>query len=95
MTDSPNCVICGQIETVAHQFVECRNAKNLWEMYRTITGKIIRSMLDVIICTESIEIEIAKTITKKSSANADNNPCKHTYIHKMIVEKKIFICFGE
>ena len=73
LTDSPNCVICGQIETVAHQFVECRNAKNLWEMYRTITGKIIRSMLDVIICTESIEIEIAKTIIIKRLIQIDRS----------------------
>ena len=65
LTDSSNCTICGQVETVTHQLFECRNAQRLWSMFNTITGKVVGSMLEVIMCTKEREIEIVKSIIIK------------------------------
>ena len=73
LADSPNCTICGQVETVAHQLFECQNAKKLWGMYRSITGKNVGSMLDVIICCEDIEVEIVKSIIIKRLIQIDRS----------------------
>ena len=33
LCDSPNCPICGELETVTHQLFDCKNAKRMWVVY--------------------------------------------------------------
>lgn len=73
ISDSPNCVICGQIESIEHQLLECTNARKLWEIYFRITGNSITNLLQIIICTESIEIEIVKSIIIKRLIQLDRS----------------------
>ena len=73
LTDSPNCAICGQIETVAHQLVECTNARKVWDMYHRLAGRSINELLQVITCTEGIEIEIIKSIVIKHLIQIDRS----------------------
>ena len=73
LSDSPNCVGCGQIETISHQLLECDNAKRLWDMYHRITGKTVDSLLQIIVCTEPIEIEIIKSIIIKRLIQIDRS----------------------
>ena len=73
IADSPNCTICGQVESVTHQLFECRNAQRLWNMYNAITGRVIGTMLDVIICTNRTELEIIKSIIVKHLIQIDRS----------------------
>ena len=73
MAISPDCTICGQVESVTHQLLECANARNLWGMYTRITGKAISCMVDVIACTEALETEIIKSIIIKRLIQIDRS----------------------
>ena len=73
LTNSPNCIVCGQVESVTHQLLECINAQRLWEMYRRLTGRAITSMLDVITCTPEIDSEIAKSVIIKRLLQIDRS----------------------
>ena len=73
LSESPNCSICGQVESVTHQILECANAQRLWAMYYRITGRPVRSMLEIITCTESIDIEMIKTIIIKRLIQIDRS----------------------
>ena len=73
LSDSPDCIICGQIESVNHQFVECANARKLWDMYRRLTGKSVDSLLQAIICVEEIDTEIVKSIIIKRLIQIDRS----------------------
>ena len=65
LSDSPNCPVCGQVETVVHQLFDCPNAQRLWDIYRRITNSTIGGMLDIIMCCERSEVEIIKTVIIK------------------------------
>ena len=73
LSDSPDCIICGQIESVNHQMVECANARKLWDMYRRLTGKSVDSLLQAIICVEEIDTEIVKSIIIKRLIQIDRS----------------------
>lgn len=73
ISDSPNCAICGQVESVAHQFFECANARKLWDLYNRLTGKSMTDFLQVIVCTERIDIEIIKSIIIKCLIQIDRS----------------------
>ena len=73
LTNSPNCLHCGQIETVAHQFLECPNAQRLWGMYQRVTGRVVSNMLEIITCLESPETEIVKSIIIKRLIQIDRS----------------------
>ena len=73
LTDSPNCVLCGQIESVSHQLLECPNAQRLWTMYHRLTGKVVNSMLEIISFTDSLENEIMKSIIIKRLIQIDRS----------------------
>ena len=38
MVGDDKCVVCGETETVFHQLFVCKNARNLWEIVRALTG---------------------------------------------------------
>ena len=73
LTDSPNCPICGQVESISHQLFECINAQGLWGMYSRLSGKVVRSLLDIIICVESDECEIIKSVIIKRLIQIDRS----------------------
>jgi len=67
LTDSPNCEICGEEETVEHMLFECENAKRLWILYGEICeGEVPDNLYDAIIFYEPVWIEIVKTLILKS-----------------------------
>ena len=73
ISDSPNCEICGQVESVSHQLFECTNAQRLWDLYSRLTGKSIRNMLQIIMATERIDVEIVKSIIIKRLIQIDRS----------------------
>ena len=73
LSDSPLCVGCGQDETVEHQLVVCANAARLWEMFKNITGIEIRSMKDLLSCSDTVEAEILKSAVIKALIQIDRN----------------------
>ena len=73
LADSPLCVGCTQVESIAHQLVECDNAQRLWVMFRSITGENVQSLKDLILCSSSLENEILKIAIIKSLIQINRN----------------------
>ena len=73
MSDSPICAICGQVESVEHQLFSCINARRVWELYRLITGQVVASLLDVIICEKNLGHEIVKSTLIKALIQIDRS----------------------
>ena len=66
IADSPNCLRCGQIESVDHQMFECENAQRLWNVFRTVTGTSVASYRDVVQCEGNYGSEILKSAIIKA-----------------------------
>ena len=81
ISDSAACTICGQVETISHQLIECPNARKLWDMYYRITGRASGDLLQVITCTENIENEIIKSIIIKRLIQIDRS--QHTTLESL------------
>ena len=67
MTDNDRCEICNQIETVEHQLFTCRNAVRIRDLARSVTGKGVESLYDLLRCTSKTELEICKALIIKCS----------------------------
>ena len=66
LSASPNCEICGNIETVEHHLLLCNNASRIWDIYFRLTGQRITSLFELIYCGQSLEHEIVKSVLLKS-----------------------------
>ena len=68
---SPDCEVCGQVESVEHQLVLCRNATRIWNFFYRSTGISIGSLYEVLTCTGNLEVEIVKSFMIKALLQID------------------------
>jgi len=74
LTDSPNCAICGSVESLEHMLFDCVNAKKLWQFYSQVTGVDTPDCLyDAICFTEDYACEVVKTIVFKRLVAIDRS----------------------
>ena len=73
MTDSPECQLCGQIESVEHQLFTCANASRIWDLYGRLTGEQVSSLFEVIACSHVKENEIIKSVLIKALVQIDRS----------------------
>lgn len=73
ITQSPNCPICQQVESIQHQLVECRNANRLWRFFRNYTQISIGGLSDLIAPTNSMPIEIVKSVILRKLIQIDRS----------------------
>ena len=66
LADSPDCEVCGQIESVEHHFFLCTNATRMWDLYYRITGFRISSFFEVLTCSSDVGNEIIKSTLIKA-----------------------------
>ena len=76
LTNSPLCVVCGQVETVEHQLFSCTNATRLWDLYRRLTNCSVSSLFDVLVCSKNSAYEIVKTNILKALIQIDRSKDK-------------------
>ena len=76
LANSPNCDICGQIESIEHHLFSCHNAARLWSLYQRLSHQNIHSMFDVLMCSKNVAHEIAKTIILKALIQIDRSKDK-------------------
>ena len=63
---TPNCDICGSVETVEHHLFLCTNASRIWDLYSRLTGLRINSLFDLIHSDRILENEIIKSVLLKA-----------------------------
>ena len=73
MADSPLCEICGQVESVEHQLLECPNAKRIWQLYHRLGGTRVTTLFHVIEFKEGIEFELIKSVLIKALLQIDRS----------------------
>jgi len=73
ITNSSNCPICGEIETVHHQLFECRNAQRIWGGLNMLVDRPVNSYKDIITCTDCITVEIAKAVIIRKLIQIDRS----------------------
>ena len=73
LTDSPECTLCGQVESVEHHLFLCANASRIWSLFHKLTGIRMVSLFDVIRCDRPMEIEIVKSVLIKALLQIDRS----------------------
>ena len=73
LSDSPDCDVCGEVETVEHHLATCNNALRMWNLYHRITSQRVNSLLEVIMCGSSLEHEIIKSVIIKHLIQIDRS----------------------
>ena len=72
LSDTPNCSVCGQVETVEHMLFECPNAERLWSLYSDLCGTDMPDCLyDAICLDEDIALETVKSLIFKTLISLD------------------------
>jgi hypothetical protein len=66
MSASPNCAVCGEIETVQHQLFECSGPRRLWQYYNSVMLDFGRHDLQVFNFKEAILIPSESTFVTES-----------------------------
>jgi hypothetical protein len=65
IAESPNCIICGQIESIQHHLVSCENAKRIWNFCDRIDRFNIGDITEVLRVEHSSAMEIVKSVALK------------------------------
>ena len=73
LADSPDCQICGSVETVQHQLFECRNACTLRELVKYTYNHEFENLESVIIPGKNIHEEIVKSVLLKMLIQIDRS----------------------
>ena len=74
LSNSPNCSICGEVETLYHMLFDCDNARRIWGYCSQICNTDDPdSLYDAVCVTESYEIEIVKTLVFKALTQIDRS----------------------
>ena len=88
LTDSPKCLICGEIETVEHQLFVCKNARRLWQIYNNIFGEQI-SFEQSVLAQSALDKELVKAVINKLLIQIDRS--RHLSIQNAIMRIRQFI----
>ena len=81
LCDSPNCPICGELETVTHQLFDCINAKRLWVVYNKLFNEVI-TFKQVVIAESNVVKEIVKAVIIRYLIQIDRS--EHVPINRLI-----------
>jgi hypothetical protein len=73
LADSPDCQICGNVETVQHQLFECRNACTLRELVKNTYNLEFENLESVIIPGRNAHEEIVKSVLLKMLIQIDRS----------------------
>ena len=73
ISESPNCTICGKLESVQHQLFECSNAKRLWTILDKVTGYTPADFYHSICYEGPIETELVKSVVLKLLVQIDRS----------------------
>jgi hypothetical protein len=73
LTNSPNCQICGQVETVHHQLYDCRNANALRQMVFDSYNLAFENLETIIIPGRNTQDEIIKSVLLKMLIQIDRS----------------------
>ena len=88
LTDSPKCLICGEIETVEHQLFVCKNARRLWQIYNNIFAEQI-SFEQSVLAQSALDKELVKAVINKLLIQIDRS--RHLSIQNAIMRIRQFI----
>jgi len=73
ITDSPDCRICGEVETVQHQLYECINARALRHLVKNIYSLEFQNLESLIIPGKNPNEEIVKSVVLKMLIQIDRS----------------------
>jgi len=73
LTDSPNCRICGEVETVQHQLFDCSNARAMREKVQNIYNMDFENLESLIIPGTNPNDEIVKSVLLKMLIQIDRS----------------------
>ena len=73
LADSPNCQICGGVETVKHQLFECRNACDLRDLVKNTYNYEFENLESVLIPGKNAQEEIVKSVLLKCLIQIDRS----------------------
>ena len=85
LCDSPNCPICGELETVTHQLFDCINAKRLWVVYNKLFNEVI-TFKQVVIAESNVVKEIVKAVIIRYLIQIDRS--EHVSINRLISSRR-------
>ena len=72
ISDSSQCEICGELETVEHQIMNCNNARRMWKVYDKLFGKEI-DFKNVITVDCNMTEELVKAVIIKLLIQIDRS----------------------
>ena len=73
LTDSPDCKICGEVETVQHQLFDCSNARAMREIVQNNYNLDFENLESLIIPGKNPNDEIIKSILLKMLIQIDRS----------------------
>ena len=73
LTDSPNCRICGEAETIQHQLFHCSNARALREKVQNTDNLDFENLESLIIPGKNPNDEIIKSVLLKMLLQIDRS----------------------
>ena len=73
LTDSPDCRICGEVETVQHQLFDCINARTLRQLVNNIYRLDFQNLESLIIPEKNPNDEIIKSVLLKMLIQIDRS----------------------